>query len=124
MADEHEEIRRSPTLPERFRRGFRAWNPRRPVSLYLMVAMLVALLLGAQVVYVRDDPKRFAFFLSLYFVFFLMIIVRAVLEFFDVIREHVREREGLFRETFAEDGFSAELGERVSRREVDSWPDF
>ncbi len=88
-----------------------------------MVAMVVALLMGGQIVYVRDDPKKFAFLLSLYFIFFLVIIVRAVLEFFDVVRQHVREREGLFRETFAKDGFAAELGQRVGEQDADSWPE-
>lgn len=123
MSDGDHDIRSSPTLGERLTRQFRQWQPRRPVSLYLMVAMLVALLLGGQVVYVRDDPKKFAFLLSLYFIFFLVVIVRATLEFFDVIRQHVREREGLFRETFTEDGFAAELGQRVGEHDAESWPD-
>jgi hypothetical protein len=88
-----------------------------------MVAMIVVLVLGVQFVYVRDDPRRFAIFLSMYFIFFLVVIARALVDFFDVIREHVREREGLFRETFAKDGFSEELGRRVSKGDPGSWPE-
>ncbi len=104
-------------------RGLAGWRPRRPVGLFLMVAMIVVLLLGAQFVNVRDDPKRFAFFLSLLFIFFAVVITRALVDFFDVIREHLREREGIFRETFTKDGFTEELGRRVAKGDPGSWPE-
>jgi uncharacterized membrane protein YesL len=88
-----------------------------------MIAMTVALFLGAQMAQVRDDPKKFAFLLSLYFVFFLVIIIRAVLEFFDIVREHVRDREAIFRKTFGEGDFSVELGRRVGKTDAGSWPE-
>jgi len=112
------------TLRAHLLQGFLRWRPRRPVSLFLLFAMLIVLLLGVQIVYIKEDPKRFAFFLSLYFLFFLVVIARAVVDFFDVIREHMREREGLFRETFAKDGFADELGARVGKGNRDSWPEF
>ena len=111
------------TLRGYLRRGLARWRPGRPVSLFLMFAMIVALILGAQIGYVRDDPKRFAFVLSLLFIFFMVVIARAVVDFFEVIREHLREREGLFRETFTKDGFSEELGRRVAKGDPGSWPE-
>ncbi len=105
-------------------RAVRGWRPRRPVSLFLMGAMLVVLILGAQVWYVIEDPKGFAFFLSLYFVFFLVVIGRAVADMFDIVREHVRDRERIFKDTFANDGFAQELGQRVSKGDRSSWPEF
>lgn len=105
-------------------RGLREWRPRRPVSLFLLAAMVAVLILGVQIVYVLDDPRRFAFYLSVYFVFFLIVIARATMDLFDVLREHVHEREGLFRETFAKDGFAEELGQHVAKGERDSWPEF
>ena len=86
----------------------------RPVSFYLLLAMVVMLVLGGQIVYVKDEPKKFAIFLSIYFLFFFVLIFRAVLDAFEIARDHFRKSEGLFRDTFAEDGFSERLGERVA----------
>lgn len=107
-----------------FLRALGRWRPRRPVSLFLLVAMIVALLFGVQIAKVLDNPRQFAFLLSLYFVFFLVVIARATMDLFDVIREHVRDHEGVFRETFARDGFAQELGQHVAKSERGSWPDF
>jgi hypothetical protein len=110
--------------------GARIWDrltvwPRRRhgVSLFLLLAMTVAIFLGVQYVEVRDDPKRFAWFLGLYFIFFLIVIGRAVLEMFDIVREHIREREAVFKSTFCEGDFTEELGRRVSKGEAGSWPE-
>lgn len=113
----------SASLASAVARALRAWRPRRPVSLFLLFAMIVALLLGVQVVKVLDDPRQFAFLLSLYFVFFMVVIARATMDLFDVIREHVREREGVFRETFTRDGFANDLGQRVAKGDRGSWPE-
>jgi hypothetical protein len=88
-----------------------------------MVAMTVALLLGLQFVQVRDDPKRLAWFLTLYFIFFLFVIGRAIFEMFDIVREHVREREAVFKSTFHEGDFPEELGRRVGKVDAESWPE-
>ena len=109
--------------------GARVWaqlarrRPRHRVSMFLMLAMTVALVLGVQIVEIRDDPKRLAWFLALYFVFFLMVIGRAVFELFDIVREHVRDREAIFRRTFAEGDFATELGRRVGKSDAGSWPE-
>jgi len=104
-------------------RSLRTWTPQRPVSFFLLIAITVALLFGLQFVYVRENPKQFAFLLSIYFVFFSVVIFRAILDAFDILREHIRERERVFRETFGGDEFAAELGERVRRADPDSWPE-
>ncbi len=96
---------------------------RHRVSLLLMIAMTVVLLLGVQFVEVRDDPRRLAWFLTLYFVFFLIVIGRAILEMFDIVREHVRERESAFRKAFHEGDFPEELGRRVNKADAGSWPE-
>lgn len=98
-------------------------RPRHRVSLLLMIAMTVVLLLGVQLVQVQDDPKRLAWFLSLYFVFFLIVIGRAVFEMFDIVREHIRERESVFKATFHEGDFPGELGRRVGKSDAGSWPE-
>ena len=93
--------------------ALREAHARRPVSFYLMFAILIVVLLGAQVIYVKDDPRRFAFFLSLNFLFFFVVLFRAIIDFFDIIRGHFRENEAVFRDTLGEDGFVNELGRRV-----------
>jgi hypothetical protein len=110
-------------IGRRIWRRLLTWRPRHRVSLFLMLAMVVALILGLQIVGVREDPKGLAWFLALYFVFFLMVIGRAIFEIFDIIREHVREREAVFRKTFADGDFSAELGRRVGKADGGSWPE-
>ncbi len=124
MGDQHRAERGPDSLGGYLLRGLREWRPRRPVSLFLLFAMLAILILGVQFVYVLEDARQFAFFLSLYFVFFLVVIARATVDFFDVVREHLREREHLFRDTFAKDGFAEELGQRVAKGDRDSWPEF
>jgi hypothetical protein len=89
-------------------------HKRRPVSFYLMFAILVVLLLGGQVVYVREDPRRFALFLVLNFVAFFAILMRALLDFIEIARNHFRASEDLYRETLGESEFTHELGRRVA----------
>lgn len=89
----------------------------RPMSFYLLLAMVPMLLLGVQIFHVKDDLKQFALFLSLYFLFFFVLIFRAILDAFDIARDHFRKSERLFTETFAEDGFAEKLGKSVARRE-------
>lgn len=88
----------------------------RLTSLILLGAMMVVLLLGAQIVYVHDDPRRFALFLALNFTFFLFVILRAALECLSIVRDHVRNREQLFRAEFWDNDFALELGKRVRER--------
>ena len=111
-------IRPVKSLRERVRHIMGRSAPKnRPMSFYLLPAMVVMLLLGGQIVYVRDDPKQFAIFLSLYFLFFFVLIFRAILDAFDIARDHFRKSERLFTETFAADGFAEKLGTSVTRSE-------
>ena len=89
------------------------------MSFYLLLAMGVVVLLGGQIVYVKDDPKRFALFLALNFTFFLVVLFRAVLDFFEIMRGHFREQKELYRSTLGEPEFTKRLGERVAEREDD-----
>ncbi len=102
------------TLRQYFWRSMREAHRRRPISFYLMFAILAVVCLGGQVVYVRDDPKRFATFLALNFIVFGVIAARAIMDFFDIARAHFREREVLFRTTLGEEEFVRTLGNRVA----------
>lgn len=104
------------TLWQHFRTAWRRASERRPFSLYLLLAILVVVLLGSQIVYVRDDPKRFALFLILNFVFFFVVILRAVVDFTEIVRGHVRARRQVFKNTLGDEAFVSELGRRVAEQ--------
>ena len=102
------------TLRDHFARAMNESRRWRPFSFYLMFALVVGALLAAPVFYVRDEPKRFAFFLALSFVLFAAIIFRAILDFFDIARKGFRERETVFREILGDKEFTAQLAKSVS----------
>lgn len=122
MQHDAEEIRPAKTLGQYVALEFGRAHRRRPMSFYLLIAMVVALLLGVQVVFFQHDPKRLAFFLTLNFVFFFVVMYRAIRDCFDILRSHFREREGLFSNTIGEPTFSNELGRRVAKNEEKSTP--
>ena len=100
-----------------FFKALRASRMRLPVSFYLLIAMVVVLVLGAQMVLVREDPKRFAFYLTLMFIFFFVVMFRAVVDVVEITRKHFRERENLFHDTLVDSDFVSELGKRVKAGE-------
>lgn len=108
---------RARTLREHFGDALRKASARRPVSSYLLMAILAVVLLGVQVVYMVDDPKRFAFFLTLNFVFFFVVMLRAVVECVEIARDHFKEQEQLFRTTIGDEEFAEQLGRRVAENE-------
>ena len=91
-----------PSLGERLRRAWAEANARRPMSFYLLAAILVFVLLGSQFGYVRNDPKRFGFFLIIHFVFFFFVLVRAIIDFFEIAKRHFSERHQLFGQTLGD----------------------
>lgn len=105
----------TPTLREHFVRAIRESNRKRPMSFYLLFAILVVVLLGSQFVHVTEDPKRFALFLSLNFVFFFVVACRAIVDFFEILRGHFRESKELYTSTLGDDEFVKTLGEAVER---------
>ena len=108
------------TFRDHVRAGLARSARDRPASFYLLLGMVVVILLGGQVVYVKDDPKQFALFLSLYFLFFFVLIFRAILDSFDIARAHFRRSEGLLSEVFEEDGFAVQLGRSVAQNKKKS----
>ena len=100
-----------------FFKALRASRARLPVSFYLLIAMVVVLVLGAQMVLVREDPKRFAFYLALMFIFFFVVLFRALVDVVEIARKHFRERENLFHDTLGDADFVSELGKRVEAGE-------
>ncbi len=117
------EDRRPRTLRGHFARAFAEAHQRRPISFYLMFAILAVVLLGGQIVYVREDPQRFALFLTLNFVAFFIIMMRAVVDFMEIIRDHFKASGDLYRETLGEPEFTHELGRRVAENQEDTDPE-
>lgn len=85
-------------------------------SFYLLIAMIVALLLGGPLLLAREDPTRFAFYLSLYFVFFFAVLYRAVVDFVEISKRHLKDREQVYRDTLGAEDFVKELSERVAEK--------
>lgn len=85
----------------------------RPVSFYLFLAIPLVLLLGLQMTMSMDNPKRFALVLSLMFLFFGIVLLRAVMDVFDIARRNVRGKRDAFRDTLGDEKFARKLGERT-----------
>jgi len=88
-----------------------------PISFYLMLAIVLALLLGASGFEDLENPKRMAFTLTLFTVFFAVVAYRAIVDAMGIARRFYRENNGVFHHVFSRDDFSAQLGDRVAERE-------
>ena len=118
MNDESDRAKAPKSLRDYFGTVLR--KRRRPtVSLLLMGAIAIVVLFGVQFVYIRDDSKHLAFFLSLNFIFFFVVMYRAVVECIEIVREHFKENEQVFRSTLGDEEFIADLGRRVAENEKD-----
>lgn len=94
-----------------FRRMYRV----RPASLYLLLALFIALPLGTQMIHAREDPRRLAFYVTLHLILLFVVLVRAVFDMAEIARDHLKEREHLYQATLGDRDFARELGERVSK---------
>jgi hypothetical protein len=90
------------------------------VSFYLVFAVLIAALLGTQVVFFQDDPKRFGLVLILQFIFFFIVIYRAIVDIAEIIRGHFSEKEEVYRSTIGDKEFAEQLGKGVAERRGES----
>lgn len=91
-----------------------------PISFYLMLAIVLALVLGASGFEDLENPKRLAFTLTLFTVFFAVVVYRAVVDALEIARRFFREKDEVFHHVFSRDDFSAQLGDRVAERESKS----
>jgi hypothetical protein len=102
------------TLWMYIREGLRQANARRPISFYLLLAMPIVLLLGVNLLTPAASPKRFTFFLGLFFVFFGAIMLRAIIDFFEIARKHFSEHEKIFRTTLGDHEFLSQMAARTN----------
>jgi len=112
MSPAEPNIKPSRTLWEYVREELRRAHARRPMSFYLLLAIPVALLLGSGITSMTGNPRRFAFFLTLFFVFFLVILYRASMDFIDIARRHFSENERLFGSTLGDAEFLGRIRKR------------
>lgn len=97
----------------------RAWLP---VSFYMLLAIPVVLLLGLPL-FRNATPMRFAMVLSILFIFLGIVLIRAVMDIFELTRRHYREHRAAYVETVGESGFVADLGARVRRERCAGLPE-
>jgi len=86
------------------------------ISFYLVFAVFIVALLGTQVFFFRDDPKRFGFVLILQFIFFFVVIYRAIVDMAEIVRRHFSEKEQVYRSTIGDREFAEKLGKGVAER--------
>lgn len=106
---------RTRTLGEHLMAGLRRNQFRRKSTILLLAACIAVLLFGTRLPALQDDPLRFAIVLSLMFVFFFAVMVRALLDVNDAVRGYFRERDEPFRQTLGDDRFVAQLRARLER---------
>lgn len=97
-------------------RAFTRAHRRRPVSFYLIFAIFIVAVLGLQVVYAANDPRKLAFFLTLNFIFCFVVMYRALADAVDILSEHRRAKRKLYENTLGDKYFTHELGDRVEKQ--------
>jgi len=75
--------------------------------------------LSVGVVFVRDDPHKFAAFLIADFLFFFAVLMGAIADAFGILRKHLHEKRRVLPETLNEAKFLSELRHRVKKKEGD-----
>lgn len=89
--------------------------PRRlPLSFYLILAIILILVLGVKGFSELHDPKRLAFMMVIFLVFFAAVMYRALIDAVDITRKHYREEGSLMNEVFDRDDFAQDLRQRVN----------
>ncbi len=113
--DSSGEDRPMPSLGAYLWKAFREAHARRPASFYLLLCIPLVMLLGLKMLLVTESPKQFAFILSLMFVFFGVVALRALVDAFEIIRKRIRDERRTFQETLGAEDFTRKLGDRIGR---------
>lgn len=90
---------------------------RLPTSVYLALAMIVALVLGVSGFEDLENPERIASTMTLFIVFFGAVVYRALIEALGITRRFRKEQDVLMQKVFARDDFATDLGRRVVEEE-------
>jgi hypothetical protein len=87
----------------------------RGVSGVMLMAIVVVLFMGVNIVFVRDNPHRFAGFLILLFVFFFVAAVLAIDDMGRIATAALKRRHEIYRGTVGDAAFYGELRREVRR---------
>ncbi len=109
MKLDNDTVDAGPTFGAVLNKALERAHQRRPVSAYLLLAIMIVVALSTQVVHIYDEPLRFAVFLSINFVFFFLVMARAIVECGDILRNYLPAREQIFKETLGDEAFVAQL---------------
>lgn len=116
MEPEPAENKRPKSLWEYIRAGYQRLHEQRTISFYLVFAVFTVFVLSLQVLRYRDDPFRFAFLLSLLFIFFFIVVFRAIIDLVEILRRNLSEKRDVYRTTLGDEAFARELGRRVREK--------
>jgi len=92
-------------------RGF--WG--RSFSFYMLLTMPLVLMLALPLLVKERRAAYFATILTLLFVFFGIVLLRAVMDIFEISRKQLSEHRRNFQSTLGEDDFMHALGDRLRR---------
>lgn len=106
------------TLRQHFWQGMVSAQKRRPLSFYMLLSIPVVLVLALNLFQSFHDPMRFAFGLSVLFVFLGVVLIRAFLDISALTRELLAARRQTYKETLGDEEFLEELrASRTSRED-------
>jgi hypothetical protein len=112
MDDSSNEPRPIRSLRQHLWQGMASAHRRRPASFYLLLTIPVVLLLALHLFQTAADPRRLALGLSLLVLFLGVLLIRAVLDIFFLIRRLVAEHHQSYRETLGDEAFLEALRAR------------
>lgn len=97
------------TLREYLWDGFKKAHHRRPISFYLLLTAPVALALGSVLGRLRHDLHQFTITLIILFLFFGVLVIEGVRDFFRLLRKYLRDRLSVYQETVGDPVFQDHL---------------
>jgi len=117
MDENQEDPKPIRTLRQHFWNGIVTAQRRRPASFYMLLAIPVVLVLALGLFQAQNDPKRFAFGLSILFIFLGVVLIRACRDIFMLMRVHLAESRQSYRETLGDEEFLETLRNSRAQRE-------
>lgn len=103
------DVRRARTLREYLWDEFKKAHRRRPMSFYLLLTAPVALALGSVLGRLRHDLHQFTLTLIILFLFFGILVIEGVRDFFRLLRTYLRDRLDAYQETVGDPVFQDQL---------------
>lgn len=119
MNERQEHPRPIRTLRQHFWQGLAAVHRRRPASFYLLLSIPVVLVLAVNLFEPVDNPRRLAFGLSILFIFFGVVLIRACRDILQLTRELVVQHRRTYKETLGDEAFLETLRANRPNRDGD-----